>query len=767
MGGGGKGGSKKVTVGYRYSWDILAGLGRGPVNELVAITADKKTVFAGTEGQISHSTRIYIDKPGLFGGEDTGGEGGIQGTLDIQFGNPEQMPLPALSSIITGLYSALRGHVTTFFSGLVSCYSASPKPWQYRVRRYTAGWSGPVWYPEKALIKLSAPNATVDTSLPAVVQENLRTIHAMNAAHILVECALNLDWGRRLTLADIDIVSYRQAADTLFDEGFGLCFRYNRQDDLNAFVQQVLDHISAAQYGDLATGKLTLKLIRDDYDVDALPLFTYDNGILDVQDDDSTSTDTAPNEIIVRYRDPVTNTDAEVRAQNLGAIQTVGLISSVVEYPAIPTHDLGARVAQRDLESGSAGITRLMIKFDRRGGVLAPASVFRVSLPDRGIEQMVLRVGDIREQTDGSFLITAVQDVFGLPATNYSGGQQGGGWTPPDTTAKPVTQSQLLELPYSALAGTLSAADLDYLTDDACFIGVLAAPPTQTSINYQMQTRAAGSSFNDSVLGDWAPFTTLILPINTVLSTQIWVNVGTLLTVGEAVLIDAELMRVDSYDPLTGLLEVGRGCVDTLPALHSAGAIVWRVNEADSDLRQYMASETVDVRLLTQTRDEILPAEQAPILSLTMNQRQARPYLPGLITVNDALYPAVVTSADEFVMTWAHRDRLLQADQLIDCQVVSIGPEPGVSYLVSLTNDETGESVWSTTLTTTSVSVPYTASSADTDAVHILTLSSSRGGLTSFNEFRTQLPAGSYTPPVPPPEPEPESTQEPTEVSDG
>ncbi|HBI6270399.1 TPA: hypothetical protein K8N54_005159, partial [Serratia marcescens] len=82
MGGGGKG-SKKVTVGYRYSWDIHSGLGRGPVNEIVAISADKKTVFAGIEGQLSGNTSVYIDQPNLFGGEDTGGEGGIQGTLDV------------------------------------------------------------------------------------------------------------------------------------------------------------------------------------------------------------------------------------------------------------------------------------------------------------------------------------------------------------------------------------------------------------------------------------------------------------------------------------------------------------------------------------------------------------------------------------------------------------------------------------------------------------------------------------------------------------
>lgn len=120
---------------------------------------------------------------------------------------------------------------------------------------------------------------------------NLRAIHAMNPAHILVECATNRDWGRQLTLADdLNLDSYRVAADTLFAEGFGLCFRYNRQDGTDTFVQQILDHVGAVQYADLETGKLTLKLLRGDYNVDDLPVFTYDNGIIAVQDDDSAST---------------------------------------------------------------------------------------------------------------------------------------------------------------------------------------------------------------------------------------------------------------------------------------------------------------------------------------------------------------------------------------------------------------------------------------------------------------------------------------------
>ncbi|CAI2792681.1 Uncharacterised protein [Serratia ficaria] len=497
---GGKG-SKSVTVGYKYFWDIQAGLGRGPVNEIVAITADKKTVFAGSEGQVSGNTSVYIDKRDLFGGDDTGGEGGIRGTLDIMMGGPEQVMPPSVLKLLTGRVPGFRGMVTTFFSGLISCYSASPKPWSYRVRRSDKGWDkNGVWYPEKVLILLENTQAQLDDE-PKLTPEqaaNLRRIHAMNPAHILVECATNRDWGRGLSLADdLDLNSYRIAADRLYDEKFGLCFRYNRQDSLDTFVQQVLDHIGAVQYGDLETGRMSLKLLRDDYVVDDLPLFTYDNGIMSVQDDDSSGADTAPNEVVVTYHDPVTNSDGEVKAQNLGSIQAVGLISSSAEYRAIPTHDLGVRVAQRDLEMGTSGLTRLVLQFDRRGGILKPGSVFRVNLPDRNIQNMVLRVGQISEGDDGALKITVVQDVFGLPSTSYSSGEQQGGWTPPDQSARPVTDMQLVELPYIVLANTLSESELAYIKPGSGFVGIMASAPTSLSINYQIQSRAAGAGFVD------------------------------------------------------------------------------------------------------------------------------------------------------------------------------------------------------------------------------------------------------------------------------
>lgn len=785
---------KKVTVGYRYSWDLFCGLGRGPINSIVAITADKKIVLLCTENEANSSCSIDINKPNLFGGEDTGGEGGIKGSLDILMGEPNQVPTNNLRSILKGLIPGFRGLVTTFYSGLISCYSASPKPWSYRVRRTTKGWDkNNVWYPEKCLIllrddvseitgidseiesrygSLTTQHTTISiidknktkeeiekeieeqkrkeeerqkqiAQLRTDLTNNIRNIHAMNAAHILFECATSRDWGLGLGWDGIDIDSYKTAADKLFAEKFGLCFRYNRQDQLQTFIQQILDHIGAAQYADLSTGKLKLKLIRNDYDPDKLPLFTYDNGILSVQDDDSASSDESYNEIVVTYHNPVTHEDATVRAQNLASIQHVGLISNSVEYKAVPTQELAARLAERDLEMSAAGIKRFIIKFDRRGGILEPASCFRVSLPDRDIENMILRVGKIEEQSDGSLLITGVQDVFGLPHTSYNTEQQTSQWVTPDNSIRAVNDIKLIELPYAILASTLSAADLDYVKPSSGYIGVMASAPTSASINYILQSRAAGAEFFTQNQGDWTPKAKLINDIEK-LTTKFEIDSDYQPNIGDGILINDEFMRIDAIDKKT--ITVGRGCLDSLPSQHKSDSNIWfYMNNIETDDIDYLSSEKVDVKVLTQTRTGTLNENIAPINSVNMQHRQIRPYLPGNIRINNILYPDSIPAAKNYVLSFAHRDRVLQIDRLVDCFAGNVGHEINTTYQIEISNSNSNDVLWKFNTISTVIELPYSSEIESDDVIndiHILTLYAIRDGYQSLYKFTTKLPVG-------------------------
>lgn len=697
---------KKVTVGYWYAWDLLMGLCRGPVDEIVEIRVDDKQVWAGRPGEANISKRVYTSKRNLFGGDGIGGEGGIDGYIEIAMGEPDQVPTQSVLNLVKGIVPGFRGVVTMFYSGWVSAFNAYPKKWSTRVRRATKGWfEGVAWYPEKARIILRNDNASVTVNLndgaagmfgqigampqytvdvPAIT-ENLKQIHAMNPAHILVESATDPDWGADIDHDIIDLDLYKSIADTLAEEGFGLCIRFNRQVNINTFRQEVLDHIGAAEFLNTELGLLQMKLIRNDYEPDELPLFTYDNGILRVQGDDSTSSDSAVNYLTVNYRDPVTNKVADVTYQNLASIQTHGVIAETRDYLGLPTFELAARVAQRDLAMTASGLKRLIIRFNRIGGQLTPASCFRISLPDRDINNMIMRVGKIQEDArTGEFIITAVQDLFGLPATNYGVEQPPVEWVPPDRMPRPVTLAKVIEIPYFVLVGLLTEPELEYLQEEDGYAGIVASAPNMLSINYDLQVRAGVSEFSNQGTKDWTHKAALTHFIG-LHDTQFVITGEAPRELPAAVLVNDEIMNILSIDIETGLTTVARGCADTIPGEHNDNSALWYIDTIENDEQVYAAGETVDARLLTNTGIGQLAENMATTFSGEMNQRQFRPYPPGNILINGETWTSEAPDASKgLLITWAHRDRLLQSDSLFGHKHGDIGPEPGTTYRITL-----------------------------------------------------------------------------------
>ncbi|MGC7590097.1 phage tail protein [Bisgaard Taxon 46] len=775
MGGKKKGGP--VTVGYRYYWDIHSGIGRGPVDEIVELRVDDKTAYVGKPGELTYSQAIYIDKPNLFGGEDTGGEGGIQGRMEILMGEADQKPTTMLINLLKGihnppLHSALsgfarkkrtrqqqieqgtffsngditagnvspedvipgfRGIVTTAFSGLISCYNAYPKKHSYRVRRTQKGWfGGAPWYPEKARILLRNDNLKISGLTPEQ-EENVRQIHAMNPAHILVECATNKSWGGKKDLSELDIESYKKAADTLFEEGVGLCIRYNRQGSVKEFVQQVIDHIGAVQYEDIKTGKYAIKLIRNDYNVDELHTFHYDNGILRVQDDDNAATDNVANQVVVKYRDPVTNREDKAIANNIASVRMHGVITKTVEYKGIPTFDLAARVAQRDLEIVASSLTRLKIVFDMRASELTHGDVFKVSLPDRGIESLVFRVSQIENGNEGEFIITCMQDVFGLPAANYSTQKSDSLYTQPDYSAKPVTHSRVFEIPYHVFPLVFSDAELAFIKPTDCFIAAVADAPTPLSVGFEVLTDAGGG-FNDTGDGDFTPSVVLTEAI-TKYQTEIRFNDGGhgyALKNAVALMIDDEIVKIESVDLKTRTVNVGRGCADTVPQAHSEGARAWcYLLASGEDNTKYTVNEQLSVKLLTKTAQETLEEDNAPAMTMTTQQRQARPYPPGNVKVN-GLFTDKIIDGTSFSITWAHRDRDVQADNLISHTEDSTVLGDGVNYEIVLLD---GDNVIRKISTTDSQFNYPDAQKVEGEQFSKISLCSIKNGLKSLYEY--------------------------------
>lgn len=665
------GSSKKVVIGYRYYFGIHMGLGRGEHDEIVAIKVADRVAWSGS---ITGNQTITINQPDLFGGDK--GEGGVQGRLDVMMGGPTQPRNPRLAAMLGGLVPAFRGAVTLFYDGLVTSLNPNPKPWSVRSRRALKGWDGDVWYPAKAVITLIDP-------------ETGGTIKAMNPAHILYELETNRDWGRGKDRSRLDDAAYRAAADKLYAEGFGLCLRWVRSDSIERFAASVLDHIGGSLYTSRVTGLRKLSLIRDDYDVNSLPLFTPDTGLLAVEDDDNSNSADSVNEMIVTWRNPVDNSERRARERNPAAVRAARgrILSADADYIGIPTHALALRVAKRDLRAKIYS-KRWVLVFDRRGRDIEPGQAFRFSYPARGLENIVVRAGrfDDGQLTDGRIRITAVLDVFGLPATSFSAPVLPA-WVPPNTTPQAIAVRRLVESTWRDMVLRLDAANLALVTSSSSYLASVAIKPTPLSLAYDVQSRVGAAAYVTRSSGDFNPSGLLVAGIGasagpTVIALASGIDLDQV-PIGSAALLDDEWVRIDALDPDALTATIARGCIDSVPAAHAAGARLWVYDDyLGVDPTAYTTGTTVQMRLLTRSSSGTLATGLAGTDSLLLAQRQARPYPPAALRVNGSAYPASITGA--LALTWAHRDRLLQADQLVDTTVASIGPEAGVTYTLRI-----------------------------------------------------------------------------------
>lgn len=538
---------------------------------------------------------------------------------------------------------------------------------------------------------------SVGITNPSVLCTQTNECNAMNPAHILYDSIVSQDMqGQPASL--VDNASFMAAADQLFAEGFGLCTKYDPgAESVEDFRQRICTIIGASLSKSRIDGKYYLTLIRGTYDLASLPILT-DDDILEYEEQPSDPIESV-NQLTVEWFDPLRKEKRATAPQHaLGAIQAAGgIIAETASYPEIPYEALADRVCARDLKQKSTPLKRFSLTTTRVPYAWRSGQFFRLQAPRRGIADMVCMVGEIDAGTprSRSMELVAIQDVSGMPDTVYTEPQPG--VDPTSFAPEPADAEVLLELPYWSLAGAMTAADLANVADDAGYLGTLAVRPNASALNYAIWSRALGEAFADSGVGQWCP--SAIIPAQAGLDDPLHANFTlasgvdlSLVDVGSAALwgndmATAEMVRVDALNTTTGAVSFGRGCGDATPRVHVAGERVWFFDGwTGTDSREYTDGEDVFAKLLTRTQAEQLLIALATQLSVTMSARAVRPYPPGRLLFNDAAssdlqYPANMAGA--VTTRWAHRDRLLQADQVVDTTAVSVGPEAGTTYTVT------------------------------------------------------------------------------------
>lgn len=723
--------SSKPVIGYRYSMTLHMGLCTGPVDALRTILGDKKVMWSGN---VTASTSLQINQPNLYGGDKK--EGGVVGQLDVCMGESTQAPNAKLLSLLGSPMPAFRGLLTLVFDGIVGAMNPYIKAWAFQVQRFTVGWRTDVWQPTLCQIGDGA-----------------------NGAHIIYRAITDPVTGLGRDPSALDLDRMLTAAQTLYNEGLGLCLRWTRSEVLSNFVQVVNDHCGAMFVDDPTTGKQYMKLLRGDYDINAVPQLDESN-VIDLGSAEEAALSGTVNEVTVTYHDSATNKDAAVTVQNTANIalqqRVVGQSNS---YPGIWNHDLAVRTAMRDLKAVSSLPWRFQnlkvqatdaLRGVRKGDVVA------LSWKDLNFVKMPLRILEIQRggPTAHAITFTAAQDVYSLPDQAYVVVQPPL-WTEPDLDPHPVAAQLLMEASYRDLATQMRPADLAALDVTSGFVGALGARPTSSAYGYDLWTRVGASgAFAEVASGAFAPTGLLQSamaqeagPSAVVLTNGVDLDQ---VLIGDEALVDSELCRVTAIDPVAGTCTLARGCVDTVPATHSAGARVWFTDRhVGADPTEYATGETINAQLLTRAGNGTLDPASASVASVLLNQRQARPYPPGKVLINGSAAPTSVTAP--LTVTFARRNRLTQADQLLDTTAADIAPETNQTTALQVL-DKNGAVATSQTGITGTSSVAWSPANTGTYSVKLFSVCA---GLNSWQTYQspqftlavpiavtTSLPAG-------------------------
>jgi hypothetical protein len=518
---------------------------------------------------------------------------------------------------------------------------------------------------------------------------SLSPLLGMNPAHILVYSRTDSERGRE-PLANINSASLTAAADKLYGEGFGLCTEYDPANESPAeFEQRICRVIAGSFERSITDGQYYLDLARGDYVIEDLPILT-DDDILDFQEQ-PTTLDRAVNSLSVRYFDPEkkeTIVTPAVRA--LALVRKFGEIHETLDFPEIPIGSLALRVAERELRSRCTPTRGFKLVTTPRTYAWRPNQYFRLQSVKRGIADMVCLVGQKTRGTlkSGAINLIATQDIYSLPDTSYVEIEPGVDTQPPQVPGV-IEVQRADEVPYFELSRTLPRAELAVLPPEAGYVMAAASDPDEGR-DFTMMVAPDGGEFEEGSTGYWCPTATTLAAagIGTTVVELDQMYLLDQVEIGAPALWDDELVRVDAIDLIAGTVTLGRGCADTAPPPeHAAGSRIWFYDlHAAGDTTEYTDGETVEVRLLTNTGSEQLDIGLATPMDVTLDQRAYRPYPPGQLRINDD--PAPSYAFGVITVEWTHRDRVLQADQLVDTEAASIGPEPGTTCTLRLYVDD-------------------------------------------------------------------------------
>ncbi len=394
----------QLPFGYRYYIGLDFGLCHGPDVTLTHIKVQNKKVWEG----LSTGGTITVQAPSAFGAE-----GGLYAVCDFYPGSMTQTAnaywKARHSDYVPGYHGTShlvwRGPSSLDpplgkikYSGYVG-RSANLKPFKFGLRRI--------------------PN---NLSQPAYTLVNGKE---GNPVEYIYEKFTDEAVGMGFPSASMDIPAFQVAAQTVFNEGLGLCQKWDTPVEYGERIQEVIDLIDCTVYSSIIgpnAGKITIKLIRDDYVIADLPVITVSNATKVLRYGTRTPED-LPNNLKAKFVD-INNNFVEAMVNFFShAVRRIRNEPTPLElrYP-VGTNTTAVKLITRDGIALAIPLKDLTISTNREAWNFQPGDVFKLVWTEYGITQQIYRVvkPNFGSLDNPEITLECVEDRFRIGASSYA-----------------------------------------------------------------------------------------------------------------------------------------------------------------------------------------------------------------------------------------------------------------------------------------------------------------------------------------------------------
>ena len=619
--------SKIPISGYKYYLGLDLGLCLGPDVVLHKVYADKNIYFDSTTS--GAGVMQYDDK---FNGPFTFYPGGFTQSVDSYVASHAGGDAPGYN----GICHIVINHA---YIGM----SPQLPPLSFELSRYSnnLGLTNPVLY----------------------IGEDL---NPMEIAYSVMTDPWN---GMNNDPADIDIASFQAAAAVLAVEQNGSSVIITTASNTGEVLKELMQQVDGIMYQDVATGKISVKLIRQDYDITTIPLLDESN-IIDLQNFTRSSWVNTSNQVRIKYtRRDKQYEDGTAAVQDLSLITAQGrMLTTDITMQTVYETSLANRLASRELAQRNIPVFTMTFEVNRSAFGMKPGDVFKFAWAEFNIVNMIMRVKqiDLGKLQDNRMVIEAAQDEFSTSIDAFGDPEGGGGGI--NFQTQNVVQPLVIELPK-----ILANMDITLLNDAAGasegFLVAFGEAGSTTQIGYK--TIHSTDSFATTIYGldvitEFAATAVLLTAINPtyfditrIIPTLLInaVNFGSrtmanattaqIKTGKNLIFIEGEILGyetiVDNHDGTWSLGNVHRTLLDTAAGDHTYGTQIYFI----TDYHQFVPVKFNDslpiqtrFRSVTPTSTQAIDDSSVTTVFTSLVDRYIKPLPPRNMSVEILTVPS-------------------------------------------------------------------------------------------------------------------------------